>query len=200
MQSGLYAGHRVKLRASGRTPDKPFRYRDLGSAAYISRGRAVVTAGPLRTGGFIAWWIWLFIHIAFLTGYRNRVGAVLTARAIPGTLPAIDHSRGLVLLACGAIELAWQRQLAGGGREKVNRVRLRPALQRHRGHVRRRQHAGQDKHQGKDADRRYRDLLQEVVRDHRDAAVVGLLVDLRCLHGVTCIGSSIGRTTPLART
>jgi hypothetical protein len=37
-----------------------------------------VTAGPLRTGGFIAWWIWLFIHIAFLTGYRNRVGAVLT--------------------------------------------------------------------------------------------------------------------------
>ena len=88
MQSGLYAGHRVKLRASGRTPDKPFRYRDLGSAAYISRGRAVVTAGPLRTGGFIAWWIWLFIHIAFLTGYRNRVGAVLTARAIPGTLPA----------------------------------------------------------------------------------------------------------------
>ena len=78
MQSGLYAGHRVKLRASGRTPDKPFRYRDLGSAAYISRGRAVVTAGPLRTGGFIAWWIWLFIHIAFLTGYRNRVGAVLT--------------------------------------------------------------------------------------------------------------------------
>jgi hypothetical protein len=78
MQSGLYAGHRVSLRASGRTPDKPFRYRDLGSAAYISRGRAVVTAGPLRTGGFIAWWIWLFIHIAFLTGYRNRVGAVLT--------------------------------------------------------------------------------------------------------------------------
>jgi NADH dehydrogenase len=78
MQSGLYAGHRVKLRASGRVPDKPFHYRDLGSAAYISRGRAVVSAGPLGTGGFIAWWIWLFIHIAFLTGYRNRVGAVLT--------------------------------------------------------------------------------------------------------------------------
>ncbi len=78
MQSGLYAGHRARVRASGGVPEKPFRYRDLGSAAYISRGRAVVTAGPLRTGGFIAWWIWLFIHIAFLTGYRNRVGAVLT--------------------------------------------------------------------------------------------------------------------------
>ena len=78
MQSGIYAGHRVKLRAVGRMPGKPFRYRDLGSAAYISRGKAVVSAGPLRTGGFIAWWIWLFIHIAFLTGYRNRFSAVLT--------------------------------------------------------------------------------------------------------------------------
>jgi NADH:ubiquinone reductase (H+-translocating) len=78
MQSGLYAARRIKLRASGRMPDKPFRYRDLGSAAYISRGRAVVSAGPLKTGGFIGWWIWLFIHIAFLTGYRNRIAAVLT--------------------------------------------------------------------------------------------------------------------------
>ena len=58
--------------------EKPFRYRDLGSAAYISRGKAVVSAGPLQVGGFIGWWIWLFIHIAFLTGYRNRLGAILT--------------------------------------------------------------------------------------------------------------------------
>jgi len=78
MQSGLYAGLRVRRRAEGATQDKPFRYRDLGSAAYVSRGRAVVSAGPVQTGGFIGWWIWLFIHIAFLTGYRNRVGAILT--------------------------------------------------------------------------------------------------------------------------
>jgi NADH dehydrogenase len=58
--------------------EKPFRYHDLGSAAYISRGRAVVSAGPLQVGGFLGWVIWLFIHIAFLTGYRNRVGALLT--------------------------------------------------------------------------------------------------------------------------
>jgi NADH:ubiquinone reductase (H+-translocating) len=82
IQAGLYAGHRIRVRASGGARDggtvKPFRYRDLGSAAYISRGRAVVSAGPLRTGGFVGWWIWLFIHIATLTGFRNRVGAVLT--------------------------------------------------------------------------------------------------------------------------
>jgi len=38
----------------------------------------VVSAGPLQTGGFIGWWMWLFIHVAFLTGYRNRVSAILT--------------------------------------------------------------------------------------------------------------------------
>ncbi len=78
MQSGLYAGHRVRRRVSGDVAEKPFRYHDLGSAAYISRGRAVVSAGPLQVGGFLGWWIWLFIHIAFLTGYRNRLGALLT--------------------------------------------------------------------------------------------------------------------------
>lgn len=78
MQSGLYAGRRVRHRVSGNMEEKPFRYRDLGSAAYISRGKAVVSAGPLQVGGFIGWWIWLFIHIAFLTGYRNRLGAILT--------------------------------------------------------------------------------------------------------------------------
>jgi NADH:ubiquinone reductase (H+-translocating) len=78
MQSGIYAGNRIRHRVAGKEFTKPFRYRDLGSAAYISRGRAVVSAGRLQTGGFIGWWIWLFIHIAFLTGYRNRLGALLT--------------------------------------------------------------------------------------------------------------------------
>jgi NADH:ubiquinone reductase (H+-translocating) len=78
MQSGLYAGNRIRRQVSESAKEKPFRYRDLGSAAYISRGRAVVSAGPLQVGGFLGWWIWLFIHIAFLTGYRNRLGAVLT--------------------------------------------------------------------------------------------------------------------------
>ena len=78
MQSGLYTGHRLRRRAAGNMAEKPFRYHDLGSAAYLSRGRAVVSAGPLQLSGFPGWVIWLFIHIAFLTGYRNRVGALLT--------------------------------------------------------------------------------------------------------------------------
>jgi NADH:quinone reductase (non-electrogenic) len=78
MQTGLYAGRRIGHLARGEAFDKPFRYRDLGSAAYISRGRAVVSAFGLHFGGFLGWWVWLFIHIGFLTGYRNRLGAVLS--------------------------------------------------------------------------------------------------------------------------
>ena len=77
MQTGLYAGRRVAHLVRGQDFGKPFKYRDLGSAAYISRGKAVVSAFKLNFGGFAGWWVWLFIHIGFLTGYRNRVGAVL---------------------------------------------------------------------------------------------------------------------------
>jgi NADH:ubiquinone reductase (H+-translocating) len=78
MQSGLYAGRRVRRLLTGQGEAKPFRYHDLGSAAYISRGRAVMSVGKLRLSGFPGWVAWLFIHIAFLTGYRNRAGAILT--------------------------------------------------------------------------------------------------------------------------
>jgi NADH dehydrogenase len=78
MQTGIYAGRRVGHLADGKSFDKPFKYRDLGSAAYISRGKAVVSAFKLNFGGFLGWWVWLFIHIGFLTGYRNRIGAIFS--------------------------------------------------------------------------------------------------------------------------
>jgi NADH:ubiquinone reductase (H+-translocating) len=78
MQTGLYAGKRVRREIEGRPTTKPFKYRDLGSAAYVARGRAVVKAGPIHLSGFPGWLVWLFIHLSFLTGFRNRVGAILT--------------------------------------------------------------------------------------------------------------------------
>jgi NADH:ubiquinone reductase (H+-translocating) len=77
MQSGLYAGRRIRNRLEGRET-RPFRYYDLGSAAYISRGNAVVSAGPVHLSGLPGWITWLFIHLAFLTGFRNRLGAIVT--------------------------------------------------------------------------------------------------------------------------
>jgi len=78
MQSGLYVGRRIRRRLDGGRPTRPFRYHDLGAAAYLSRGRAVVSVGRVHLAGFPGWLVWLFIHIAFLTGHRNRIGAVLT--------------------------------------------------------------------------------------------------------------------------
>jgi NADH dehydrogenase len=77
MQTGLYAGRRIRHRLAG-GPIRPFRYHDLGTAAYLARGRAVVSVGRLHLAGFLGWLVWLFVHIAFLTGYRNRLGALLT--------------------------------------------------------------------------------------------------------------------------
>jgi NADH dehydrogenase len=78
MQGGLYTGRRIHYELTGHGAKGPFRYRDLGSAAYISRGQAVISVSKVGFGGFAGWLSWLFIHIAFLTGYRNRVGAVMT--------------------------------------------------------------------------------------------------------------------------
>jgi NADH:quinone reductase (non-electrogenic) len=78
MQTGLYAGRKIRQEAQGQTYDKSFRYHDLGSAAYISRGKAVVSAFKMHFGGFPGWVVWLFIHIGFLTGFRNRIGALFS--------------------------------------------------------------------------------------------------------------------------
>jgi NADH dehydrogenase len=77
MQTGLYAARRIRHQIAGRAT-KPFRYFDLGSAAYLARGRAVVSMGRLQFAGFAGWVVWLFIHIGFLTGFRSRLGAVLS--------------------------------------------------------------------------------------------------------------------------
>jgi NADH dehydrogenase len=78
MQGGLYAGRRVKYQLTGRGAKGDFKYHDLGSAAYISRGHAVISMRKLQSDGLFGWIGWLFIHIAFLTGFRNRFGAILT--------------------------------------------------------------------------------------------------------------------------
>ncbi|MEU2631272.1 NAD(P)/FAD-dependent oxidoreductase [Kitasatospora sp. NPDC007106] len=79
MQSGAYAGRAVRHSIEGRKrKPKPFKYVDLGSAAYICRGRAVVKVGRIHLSGRTGWLAWLLIHLAFLTGFRSRFGAVLS--------------------------------------------------------------------------------------------------------------------------
>jgi NADH dehydrogenase len=75
MQSGAHAAHTIVRRLEGKPP-KPFRYVDLGTLAVISRFRAVAKIGPIRVGGFVGWLLWLVVHITFLTGFKNRFGAL----------------------------------------------------------------------------------------------------------------------------
>ncbi len=53
-------------------PRKPFRYRDKGSMATIGRSRAVAQTKRLKFSGFPAWLAWIFVHLWFLVGFRNR--------------------------------------------------------------------------------------------------------------------------------
>ena len=77
MQGGLHVAACLRRDRKG-LPRKPYRYRDLGSAAYISRGHALLQAGPVKLTGVLGWLGWGFIHIAFLTGVQNRVSTVAT--------------------------------------------------------------------------------------------------------------------------
>jgi NADH dehydrogenase len=54
-----------------------FRYFDKGMMAIIGKNAAVVKSGRMRLRGFIAWLAWLFIHIAFLVGFRNKLAVLL---------------------------------------------------------------------------------------------------------------------------
>ncbi len=77
MQGGLHAAGCIRRDLAGR-PRRRYRYHDLGSAAYISHRNALLQLGPLRIAGVLGWLAWGLIHIAFLTGVKNRVSTVTT--------------------------------------------------------------------------------------------------------------------------
>jgi NADH dehydrogenase len=75
MQSGHHAARTI-VRGLRDKPSKPFRYRDLGTMATISRFRAVASIGPFQLSGFIGWLLWLAVHLVFVTGFKNRAAAL----------------------------------------------------------------------------------------------------------------------------
>lgn len=75
IQQGRYVGKLIRREVAGKgtTPRRPFHYSDKGQVATIGRRRAVMQSGRLRLTGSIAWFAWLFIHILYLSGFRNRL-------------------------------------------------------------------------------------------------------------------------------
>jgi NADH:ubiquinone reductase (H+-translocating) len=76
MQGGLHAANTI-LRGLKGEPANRFRYRDLGSVATIGRFRAIVSVKGIRLSGFPGWVVWMFVHLAFLTGFGNRLTTML---------------------------------------------------------------------------------------------------------------------------
>ncbi len=97
IQQGKWAAKAIMNHLRGKQP-KPFSYFDKGSMATIGRHAAVAQIGPLKFGGFLAWLGWLFVHLIFLVGFRNRLFVLLQwayayitfrrgARLITGEVP-----------------------------------------------------------------------------------------------------------------
>jgi NADH dehydrogenase len=97
MQMARHAAVNIVQSIKGE-PRRPFRYRDKGSLATIGRASAVADLGFVRLSGLLAWLAWLFIHIFFLIGFRNRFIVMFSwawsyftydrgARLITGPLP-----------------------------------------------------------------------------------------------------------------
>jgi NADH dehydrogenase len=76
MQQGRHAAANVLAMIDGRKPQR-FWYRDKGSMATIGRNKAVADLNWVHFSGLLAWLSWLFVHIIFLVGFRNRVAVLL---------------------------------------------------------------------------------------------------------------------------
>jgi NADH:ubiquinone reductase (H+-translocating) len=72
MQQGKATGRNIARELQGK-PRQNFNYVDKGSLATIGRAAAVAQFGKIHISGFLAWLSWLFIHIFFLIGFRNRI-------------------------------------------------------------------------------------------------------------------------------
>lgn len=71
-QQGKFTGKLLRKPREKRGEAKPFRYVDKGTMATVGRAKAVADIRGLKFSGFIAWFLWSFVHILFLIGFRNR--------------------------------------------------------------------------------------------------------------------------------
>ncbi len=79
MQMGRYAARLImeEIRFGAKAPRPPFTYVDKGTMATIGRSAAVAWLGRIHLSGYPAWLMWLFVHLIFLVGFRNRIAVLL---------------------------------------------------------------------------------------------------------------------------
>ena len=92
MQQGRHAARNIRALLAGGWSDK-FEYFDKGTMATIGRNRAVADAGFMRFSGLLAWLAWLFVHIIFLVGFRNKLLVLIN-----WTIAYVTYGRGARLI------------------------------------------------------------------------------------------------------
>jgi NADH dehydrogenase len=92
IQEGKRAAKNVR-RLIGRRETKPFHYRNKGDLAVIGRSRAIADFGKIHITGRIAWFLWLFVHIMYLVGFRNRISVF-----VEWAYSFITYQRGVRLI------------------------------------------------------------------------------------------------------
>lgn len=80
LQMGRYVARVIgqDLRGSRQLRAQGFHYKDKGAMATVGKSRAVVEVGPLRFGGWLAWLVWMALHVTVLIGFRNRLSVMLS--------------------------------------------------------------------------------------------------------------------------
>jgi NADH:ubiquinone reductase (H+-translocating) len=80
IQGAKYVAGTIKAELRGADPAdrEPFQYFDKGSMATVSRFSAVAQVGPLEFSGFIAWLMWLVLHLVYLVGFKTKVSTLLS--------------------------------------------------------------------------------------------------------------------------
>jgi NADH dehydrogenase len=76
IQSGRHAAATIVRRLGGDTAERPFKYRDRGTMATISRFNAIASIGRVQSSGFFAWLLWLAVHLYGLAGFKNRIAVL----------------------------------------------------------------------------------------------------------------------------
>ena len=106
IQSGRHAARMIR-RDLQRKPREPFHYRFWGNLATIGRAAAVADFGRVRFGGYLAWLVWVFVHVLKLIGFRNRILVM-----VQWAWAWLTYQRGIRLIT-GSPEVELERSRTG---------------------------------------------------------------------------------------
>jgi NADH dehydrogenase len=119
MQGGVYAANAILRKVKGQRELPPFRYFDKGSLAVIGRAAAVADVFGAHLSGFIAWLVWVFIHLMYLVTFQSRILVL-----IQWGIQNLTFSRGARLITGAApTDFNFSKELSEIKREPVNAPR-----------------------------------------------------------------------------